>query len=353
MAERKKISEPRVIDADIPADAEEQLRPERLVDFTGQVRVCENLGVFVAAARQRGEALDHVLLSGPPGLGKTTLARIVARELGVGFHATSGPVIARAGDLAALLTNLQPRDVLFIDEIHRLQPAIEEILYPAMEDFELDLIIGEGPAARSVRIELQPFTLVGATTRTGLLTTPLRDRFGIPLRLDFYDVAELEKIVRRGAAIIGLALAPDGAHEIARRARGTPRVAGRLLRRVRDFAAVAEARVVDAKIADAALSRLEVDSRGLDSMDRRYLGAMAEHYGGGPVGVETLAAALSEQRDALEEVIEPFLLQQGLLQRTPRGRVLTEGGWMHLGLKPPAAARQLPLLDSDDGEGAP
>jgi Holliday junction DNA helicase RuvB len=345
MAIHKGITDPRPADAVEAAEPEDPLRPERLADFTGQVRVCENLGVFVAAARKRGEALDHVLLSGPPGLGKTTLARIIARELGVGFHATSGPVIARAGDLAALLTNLQPRDVLFIDEIHRLQPAIEEILYPAMEDFELDLIIGEGPAARNVRIELQPFTLVGATTRTGLLTTPLRDRFGIPLRLDFYEVAELEAIVRRGAGILGLPLASDGAHEIARRARGTPRVAGRLLRRVRDFAAVAGAKTVDAKIADAALTRLEVDGRGLDLMDRRYLGVMAEHYGGGPVGVDTLAAALSEQRDALEEVIEPFLLQQGLLQRTPRGRLLTEGGWRHLGLKPPAALRELPLLD--------
>jgi Holliday junction DNA helicase RuvB len=345
MATHKGITDPRLADAVEAAEPEDPLRPERLADFTGQARVCENLGVFVAAARTRGEALDHVLLSGPPGLGKTTLARIIARELGVGFHATSGPVIARAGDLAALLTNLQPRDVLFIDEIHRLQPVIEEILYPAMEDFELDLIIGEGPAARNVRIELQPFTLVGATTRTGLLTTPLRDRFGIPLRLDFYEVAELETIVRRGAGILGLSLAPDGAHEIARRARGTPRVAGRLLRRVRDFAAVAGARTVDAAIADAALTRLEVDGRGLDLMDRRYLGVMAEHYGGGPVGVDTLAAALSEQRDALEEVIEPFLLQQGLLQRTPRGRMLTDGGWRHLGLKPPATVRELPLLD--------
>ena len=355
MTARKAGTEERIVDAAQPVEAEDQLRPERLADFTGQARVCENLGVFIAAARQRGEALDHVLLSGPPGLGKTTLARIVSRELGVGFHATSGPVIARAGDLAALLTNLQPRDVLFIDEIHRLQPAIEEILYPAMEDFELDLIIGEGPAARSVRIELQPFTLIGATTRTGLLTTPLRDRFGIPLRLDFYGVEELEKIVRRGAGILGFALASDGAHEIARRARGTPRVAGRLLRRVRDFAAVAGSKAVDAKIADSALNRLEVDARGLDAMDRRYLGAMAEHYGGGPVGVETLAAALSEQRDALADVIEPYLMQQGLVQRTPRGRVLTEGGWKHLGLKPPENLRQLPLLDGSagDAEDAP
>jgi Holliday junction DNA helicase RuvB len=327
------------------ADADVPLRPRNLDEFIGQPQLRANLAVFIEAARQRREPLDHVLLAGPPGLGKTTLAQIIATELGVGFRMTSGPVIARAGDLAAQLTNLQPRDVLFIDEIHRLQPVIEEILYPAMEDFELDLIIGEGPAARNVRIELQPFTLVGATTRTGLLTTPLRDRFGIPLRLDFYEVAELETIVRRGAGILGLSLAPDGAHEIARRARGTPRVAGRLLRRVRDFAAVAGARTVDAGIADAALTRLEVDGRGLDLMDRRYLGVMAEHYGGGPVGVDTLAAALSEQRDALEEVIEPFLLQQGLLQRTPRGRMLTDGGWRHLGLKPPATVRELPLLD--------
>jgi Holliday junction DNA helicase RuvB len=349
----KDIKDERIIDGAAQGDGDDAMRPERLADFTGQARVCENLAVFVAAARKRGDALDHVLLSGPPGLGKTTLARIVARELGVGFHATSGPVIARAGDLAALLTNLQPRDVLFIDEIHRLQPAIEEILYPAMEDFELDLIIGEGPAARSVRIELAPFTLVGATTRTGLVTTPLRDRFGIPLRLDFYDVADLEKIVRRGAGILGLNLADDGAHEIARRARGTPRVAGRLLRRVRDFASVADAKVVDAAIADTALNRLEVDGRGLDALDRRYLLALAEHYGGGPVGVETLAAALSEQRDAIEEVIEPYLLQQGLLQRTPRGRVLTDGGWRHVGLAPPKGARQLRLLDGTEGDDMP
>jgi Holliday junction DNA helicase RuvB len=353
MSGGKDIKDERIVDGAAQGDGDDAMRPERLADFTGQARVCENLAVFVAAARKRGDALDHVLLSGPPGLGKTTLARIVARELGVGFHATSGPVIARAGDLAALLTNLQPRDVLFIDEIHRLQPAIEEILYPAMEDFELDLIIGEGPAARSVRIELAPFTLVGATTRTGLVTTPLRDRFGIPLRLDFYDVADLEKIVRRGAGILGLNLADDGAHEIARRARGTPRVAGRLLRRVRDFASVADARVVDAAIADTALNRLEVDGSGLDALDRRYLLALAEHYGGGPVGVETLAAALSEQRDAIEEVIEPYLLQQGLLQRTPRGRVLTDGGWRHVGLSPPKGARQLRLLDGTEGDELP
>jgi Holliday junction DNA helicase RuvB len=343
----------RIVDAAADNDGEDPLRPDRLADFTGQPRICENLEVFIAAARGRGEALDHVLLSGPPGLGKTTLARIVATELGVGYHGTSGPVIAKAGDLAALLTNLQPRDVLFIDEIHRLQPAVEEILYPAMEDFELDLIIGEGPAARSVRIDLSPFTLVGATTRTGLITTPLRDRFGIPLRLNFYAVDELEGILTRGAAILGMALAPDGAHEIARRSRGTPRVANRLLRRVRDFAAVGGEATVTAAVADQALNRLEVDQGGLDAMDRRYLGAMAEHYGGGPVGVETLAAALSEQRDALEEVIEPYLLQQGLIQRTPRGRALTEGGWRHLGLAPPAGTRQLRLLGGGEAEEAP
>jgi Holliday junction DNA helicase RuvB len=343
----------RIVDAAAERDGDDPLRPDRLADFTGQPRICENLEVFIAAARARADALDHVLLSGPPGLGKTTLARIVATELGVGYHGTSGPVIAKAGDLAALLTNLQPRDVLFIDEIHRLQPAVEEILYPAMEDFELDLIIGEGPAARSVRIDLSPFTLVGATTRTGLITTPLRDRFGIPLRLNFYEVDELEGILCRGAAILGMALAPDGAHEIARRSRGTPRVANRLLRRVRDFASVAGEASVTAEVADQALNRLEVDHGGLDAMDRRYLGAMAEHYGGGPVGVETLAAALSEQRDALEEVIEPYLLQQGLIQRTPRGRALTEGGWRHLGLAPPASARQLRWLGGGEAEDLP
>jgi holliday junction DNA helicase RuvB len=325
--------------------AEASLRPQRLEEFIGQRQVRANLRVFVDAARQRGEALDHVLLHGPPGLGKTTLAQIVARELGVSFRATSGPVIARAGDLAAILTNLQPRDVLFIDEIHRLAPAVEEILYPAMEDFQLDLIIGEGPAARSVRIDLPPFTLVAATTRAGLITTPLRDRFGIPLRLNFYEADELEAIVRRGAALLHLELAADGAAEIARRARGTPRVAGRLLRRVRDFAAMEGGRVVDRAAADAALNRLEVDALGLDAMDRRYLRCIAETYNGGPVGIETLSAALAEQRDTLEDVIEPFLIQCGLVLRTPRGRVLGERGWRHLGLEPGAdRLQQLDLL---------
>jgi len=312
------------------------LRPLSLAEFVGQAPVRANLRVFIEAARARREALDHVLLSGPPGLGKTTLAQIVARELAVGFRATSGPVIARAGDLAALLTNLQARDVLFIDEIHRLNPAVEEILYPAMEDFQLDLIIGEGPAARSVRIDLPPFTLIGATTRSGLITTPLRERFGIPLRLSFYTDAELVEIVKRGARVLDVALAPDGAAEIARRARGTPRIAGRLLRRVRDFAAVAGEGAIDRSSADDALTRLEVDNRGLDAMDRRYLRSLAENYGGGPAGVETLAAALGEQRDVLEEVIEPYLIQQGLLQRTPRGRMLSDQGYRYLGLAPPA-----------------
>jgi Holliday junction DNA helicase RuvB len=307
----------------------------------------ENLKVFIEAARARGEALDHTLFYGPPGLGKTTLSQIVSRELGVGFRATSGPILQRAGDLAAILTNLQPRDVLFVDEIHRLMPAIEETLYPAMEDFQLDLIIGEGPAARTVRIDLPPFTLVGATTRAGLLTQPLRDRFGIPMRLQFYAVDELLSIVRRGAAKLGFALSEDGALEIAKRSRGTPRVAGRLLRRVRDFASVAGL-PADRGLADAALERLEVDHLGLDAMDRRYLRRIAEHHGGGPVGVETLAAALAESRDTLEEVVEPYLIQEGLVLRTPRGRVIGEPGWRHLGLTPPAqAAAQLNLLDAE------
>jgi Holliday junction DNA helicase RuvB len=323
--------------------AEATLRPQTLADFTGQKASRENLAIFIQAARARAEAMDHVLLHGPPGLGKTTLAQIVARELGVGFRATSGPVIQRAGDLAAILTNLQPRDVLFIDEIHRLQPAIEEILYPAMEDFQLDLIIGEGPAARSVRIDLAPFTLVGATTRAGLLATPLRDRFGIPLRLVFYTPEELRRIVTRGAEKLGFALTQDGAEEIAARSRGTPRIAGRLLRRVRDFALVEGGRPVDRDFANAALLRLDVDRIGLDAMDRRYLTRMAEHHGGGPVGVETLAAALAEARDTLEDVIEPYLLQEGLILRTSRGRMLAERGWRHLGLAPPPGVQ--PALD--------
>ncbi len=317
--------------------AEASLRPQTLAEFVGQQASRENLRVFIETARARGDALDHVLRHGPPGLGKTTLAQIVARELGVGFRATSGPVIQRAGDLAAILTNLNPRDVLFIDEIHRLSPAIEEILYPAMEDFQLDLIIGEGPAARSVRIDLAPFTLVAATTRAGLLATPLRDRFGIPLRLVFYTPAELERIVRRGAEKLDVALSADGAAEIARRARGTPRVAGRLLRRVRDFAQFAGATTIDRAAADAALTRLDIDALGLDAMDRRYLRRMADHHGGGPVGVETLAAALSEARDTLEDVIEPYLIQEGLVLRTRQGRVLGLPGWRHLGLAPPAS----------------
>jgi Holliday junction DNA helicase RuvB len=316
--------------------AEPSLRPQRLDEFIGQSQARANLAVFIEAARSRREPLDHVLFVGPPGLGKTTLAQIVARELGVNFRATSGPVIAKAGDLAALLTNLEQRDVLFIDEIHRLNPAIEEILYPAMEDFQLDLIIGQGPAARSVKIDLAKFTLVGATTRAGLLTNPLRDRFGIPVRLDFYAEAELEEIVNRGARMLGVSLTGEGANEIARRSRGTPRIAGRLLRRVRDFALVGGAQSVDRAAADRALRELEVDAAGLDGMDRRYLTVIAHHYGGGPVGVETIAAALSEPRDAIEEIIEPFLIQKGFIQRTPRGRVITSHAFRHLGLAEPA-----------------
>ncbi|MBK0399342.1 Holliday junction branch migration DNA helicase RuvB [Limibaculum sp. M0105] len=335
-----------------PDDAEAEaraLRPQSLDDFTGQAEARANLRVFIEAARRRGQAMDHLLLYGPPGLGKTTLAQIVARELGVNFRMTSGPVIAKAGDLAAVLTNLEPRDVLFIDEIHRLSPVVEEILYPAMEDFELDLVIGEGPAARTVRIDLAPFTLIGATTRLGLLTTPLRDRFGIPTRLEFYTHDELALIVGRAARMMGLTAEADGVTEIARRARGTPRIAGRLLRRVADFALVETEGRLTRALADRALERLGVDHLGLDGADRRYLGTIAEHYGGGPVGVETMAAALSEARDAIEEVIEPFLMQAGLVARTPRGRMLTRGAWRHLGLTPPKSAEQAGLFGDADG----
>ena len=332
-------------------DEDATLRPQRLGDFVGQARARANLSVFIEAARARAEALDHVLFVGPPGLGKTTLAQIVARELGVNFRATSGPVIAKAGDLAALLTNLEDRDVLFIDEIHRLSPAVEEILYPAMEEYQLDLIIGEGPAARSVRIDLSRFTLIGATTRLGLLTTPLRDRFGIPVRLEFYTDAELEQIVRRGARILGAPITESGAREIARRSRGTPRVAGRLLRRVRDFAAVDGAREITSAIADHALIALEVDAHGLDSLDRRYLSMIAENFSGGPVGIETISAALSEPRDAIEDIVEPYLIQQGFLQRTPRGRLLTAKAFAHLGLAAPVRPDILqPGLFADPGD---
>ncbi len=311
------------------------LRPQQLSDFIGQAEARANLRVFVESARRRGEAMDHTLFHGPPGLGKTTLANIISRELGVNFRMTSGPVLARPGDLAAILTNLEARDVLFIDEIHRLNPVVEEVLYPAMEDFELDLVIGEGPAARTVRIELQPFTLIGATTRLGLLTTPLRDRFGIPTRLQFYTVGELHEIVTRNARLLGIPSESDGAREIAARARGTPRIAGRLLRRVVDFALVEGDGRLTRALADNALTRLEVDHLGLDGADRRYLRMIAENFAGGPVGVETMSAALSESRDALEEVIEPYLLQQGLIQRTPRGRMLAQKAWTHLGLDAP------------------
>ena len=322
-----------------PEDPDAALRPKSLREFIGQEAARENLRVFIASARSRGEAMDHVLFFGPPGLGKTTLAQIVAKELGVGFRGTSGPVIAKAGDLAALLTNLEPHDVLFIDEIHRLNPVVEEVLYPAMEDRALDLIIGEGPSARSVRIDLPPFTLVGATTRQGLLTTPLRDRFGIPVRLNFYTEDELLDVVTRGARLLGMDIDPAGAREIARRSRGTPRVAGRLLRRVRDFAHVAGDGMVTRAVADAALTRLEIDRLGLDAMDRRYLTMIATTYRGGPVGVETLAAGLAEPRDTVEEVVEPYLIQLGLVARTARGRCLNESGWQHLEMTPPKGAQ--------------
>lgn len=324
-----------------PDDNDRALRPQGLGEFIGQAEARANLKVFIQSAKQRGEAMDHTLFHGPPGLGKTTLAQIMAKELGVGFRMTSGPVLAKAGDLAAILTNLEARDVLFIDEIHRLNPAVEEVLYPAMEDFELDLVIGEGPAARTVRLELQPFTLVGATTRMGLLTTPLRDRFGIPTRLQFYTVEELNEIVTRNAGLLNAPAEDDGAREIARRSRGTPRIAGRLLRRVVDFAVVEGNGRVTREIADHALTRMGVDQLGLDGADRRYLRLIAESYGGGPVGIETLSAALSESRDALEEVIEPYLLQKGLIQRTPRGRMLAQAAWTHLGLDAPKSGRDL------------
>lgn len=333
--------------SELKGDFDASIRPSTLDEFIGQRKACENLKVFIEAAKARGKALDHVLFFGPPGLGKTTLAQIMARELGVNFRATAGPVISKSGDLAALLTNLEENDILFIDEIHRLNPAVEEILYPAMEDFHLDLIIGEGPAARSVRIDLPPFTLVGATTRSGLLTTPLRDRFGIPTRLNFYEPEDLEKIVSRAARVLGVDMTQDGALEIARRARGTPRIAGRLLRRVADFALVDGDDAVTAENADNALRRLEVDAHGLDAMDHKYLRCIGESYGGGPVGIETLAAALSEPRDAIEDIIEPYLMQKGLVQRTPRGRMLSSHAFEYIGLKTPKNfdTSQLDLLD--------
>jgi Holliday junction DNA helicase RuvB len=331
-------------------DIDQSIRPLALGEFIGQQQAQDNLKVFIQAARTRGDALDHVLFVGPPGLGKTTLAQIVAREMGVNFRSTSGPVIAKAGDLAAQLTNLEERDVLFIDEIHRLNPAVEEILYPAMEDYQLDLIIGEGPAARSVKIDLPKFTLVGATTRAGLLTTPLRDRFGIPIRLNFYTVEELEKIVARGARVMGVGMSADGANELAKRSRGTPRIAGRLLRRVRDFAIVDGADQITRSVADKALRLLDVDAIGLDLMDRRYLLMVAEKFGGGPVGIETIAAALSEPRDAIEDIIEPFLLQQGFLQRTPRGRLLTGAAFRHLGMPEPKREGAQFGLFGDEGD---
>ena len=339
-------SDPALRPEKLPEDTDRALRPHVLEEFVGQADARANLRVFLESAKMRGEAMDHTLFHGPPGLGKTTLAQIMARELGVGFRMTSGPVLARAGDLAAILTNLEPRDVLFIDEIHRLSPVVEEVLYPAMEDFALDLVIGEGPAARTVRIDLQPFTLVGATTRLGLLTTPLRDRFGIPTRLQFYTEDELDLIVTRGARLLGIPSDPEGTREIAKRARGTPRIAGRLLRRVVDFVLVEGTGRLTRAIADKALTRLGVDHLGLDGADRRYMLLLAENYGGGPVGVETIAAALSESRDAIEEVIEPYLLQQGLIMRTPRGRMLASKAWRHLGLDAPKLPGQTEMFES-------
>lgn len=343
----------RIVSPQVQAEDEQignnpvSLRPTSLDDFVGQRDVCDNLKVFIAAAKQRGEALDHVLLFGPPGLGKTTLSSIVAKELGVGFRATSAPMISKSGDLAAILTNLERNDVLFIDEIHRLNPAIEEVLYSAMEDFQLDLIIGEGPSARSVRIDLQPFTLVGATTRSGLLSTPLRERFGIPLRLDFYSHEDLKKIVQRNAKLLNIEISEDGAMEIAKRSRGTPRIAGRLLRRVRDFGAVSSQKIIDSHISYTALKRLDVDDFGLDAFDRRYLNCIVKNYGGGPVGADTLAAALSEERDTIEEVVEPFLLKLGFLQRTPRGRIISQLGYRYLGVNMPAKqTKQYELLET-------